>query len=230
MKRFITTCCLAVAFVGTAQATMIVDTGVDWPWTGGGGFDRYNFYAGRFNTLEDYSINSIAAYFSSRIPGKVDVSLHYGNGNVPGEVIYTTTETLYEWDGPLKWNGPSGLDWKIAAGTYWVSFKPQADNLVGMGFSGNMGYGAIHPMDEYALGTPKYSWYDFGPNVYDGVNMAVQISATPITTPSQVSEPISSLLVGIGFMSVLLLQTRINKTQLSKKDTLNYFIEKIISV
>jgi hypothetical protein len=176
-------------------AIPIVDTGTP---TGGPtwqlGFNQY--FGGRFSVADGQSINSIEGYFESRpsssTVGVIDISIHADGGNIPGDTLFSVPLS-YTPGMPLDWYGIGGLNWAIIAGTYWVSFIPDA--VVGV-----MPGTAPNPLDEYAQGNPG-GWIDAGPDHFDDLALGFRIDATPTPMP----EPSIIMLLGMGLFGMIAL-------------------------
>lgn len=147
---------------------------------------------------QSYVINSIEAYFSnSSSTGSVDFAIHSDNGNVPGSILYTTSQTYGAQ--PLGWHGVTGLGWTLGPGTYWVSFKPDAN------INGSMPGTAPNPLDEYAQAGGDYGWQDQGANFFDYLDIGVRIDATTLIN---VPEPATTALLGLGLIGFAAVRRR----------------------
>lgn len=104
--------------------------------------DSGNWIAERFTVSASTQIDSIAAYLLSSDTSGADIGKTftialYGNSTVAGSSLpalnfglpsqgqlFQTTAT-YTADG---WNGVSGLNWTVTAGSYWVALEGGADS------------------------------------------------------------------------------------------------------
>jgi|GEM_PF-1050939 len=183
--------CACVFFTADITAAYVVDTGqpdesINWL------FNDEQYFGGEFSIDNNLIINSIEGYFSNNHAtigqdGVVTIGIHEDGGNIPGTVLYSVQINIGA-DAIPDWYGATGLNWALSAGTYWVSFIPDAD------IDGVMPGLASNPLDEYALGsilTP--GWQDRGPDSWDHLQLGVRIDAS---NAGVVFTPLGHLLVG----------------------------------
>ncbi len=124
MSKILLALMLAAGFMGQANAALIVDTGAVENGTGWTLVD-WQYFGGKFSINSAQTINAIDSYFNVTGSGSLNFSIHANGGNVPGSVLYTTSD-WYGAGSAMGWHGVSGLNWNLAAGDYWVSFRPDA--------------------------------------------------------------------------------------------------------
>lgn len=186
---FLLALCLAP---GTAQATLVVDTGTPSNAIGTGwAFNGSHSYAGRFSLLGGMTIDSIQGYFSTAT-GSAGISLFSNSedgdgGFVPGSTLYTASVATAA--GPLAWNGVSALNWHVLQGTYWIVFT----STYGTAGQTSMPGLAGNPLGGYAL-TQGGHWYDAAEL---GLAQGLRIDAT-----ADVPEPGSIALFGLGLIAI----------------------------
>ena len=92
--------------------------------------------------------------------------------------------------GVSDWNGASGLNWSVGAGTYWVAFE-------GQDFSGFAATKASSPLARYAFSDGSYLGYQAMSSNYA---FGVQIDAV-----ATVPEPASfgTLIAGLGLIGAV---------------------------
>jgi hypothetical protein len=187
MRKALTSLALVGAILPTcANAILIVDTGTPTDATSPY-FHSGQYFGGEFSIVDAYDVSSVEAYFDNGFgtAGDVEVSIHHDGGNVPGAEIYSTTISMPVTSTP-DWHGAFGLDWSLAAGTYWVSFIPDGQ------VSGVMPGSAPNPLDEYAVGM-NGGWLDYGADAFADLGIGFRIDAT-----TGVPEPSTLALMAIG--------------------------------
>ena len=184
---------LAIAMPGTASAMTLIDTG---PGPGAGmmtlplcfagdtcaGVDGSQWLAGRFDLANPSVITDVRGWLTwnpiagSTAPGEtLLVNIHSTFDNRPGNILFSAeyfmTEVVFDW------YGPSGLDWSLDAGTYWVSFGTSG---APPNFSMTMSTPVANPLDAYAFSfLGPNGWSPSGPTTSFGV----QIEGSQVPLP-----------------------------------------------
>lgn len=172
---------LAMLCVGTlavsVQADTIVDTGtpdnsIGW-W-----FSNSQHFGAEFSVTDATVITSIEGYFSNSngAAGNVTFSLHADGGYIPGGVLYSSVLGMSSSD-PLAWYGVSGLNWNIAAGTYWVSFMPDGN------IDGTMPDAAPNPLAQYGQSNGSNNWQGNFPGSWSHLHLGVRINGDTSSVP-----------------------------------------------
>jgi len=161
MKRAFLAAALAIgAWIGTAHAATVVDTGEP---PGGLGFAgtslaTYQFLAGRFTTTEAFKITELSAFVGnysccSSIPITQEMTLSIASG--PADPLGATFTRLVSAEtslsmgsGTVDWATATVADYLLAPGMYWIiaSVEPGQDS-----FGLAMPRGAPNPLDAFAF-------------------------------------------------------------------------------
>lgn len=187
--------CLGFFAVNT-HADPIVDTGTPdnsiW-W----GFSNSQYFGAEFSVAEDTVITSVEGYFSNAggSAGDVAFALHSDNGYNPGAVLYSSNLTMTGSD-PLAWYGQFGLNWSVAAGTYWVSFMPDG-NIIG-----TMPDAAPNPLAQYAQANGNYNWQANYPGAWDHLHLGVRINGEAHSVPEHGSIALIWAFVGACMVGI----------------------------
>lgn len=174
-------------FSATAFAAFIINTGInessdanDWALNSG------QWLAAEFDVSQPYTINEIEGVLSTNPGGQtIKIVLYSDGGDVPGSVLFSqATDLVPSTEFPLhpNWQGISGLQWTVDAGSYWVAFEHVAGFLSVM----------PGPTPNQLLNEAFYngSWVgndDFG--------IGVRIMAEPVPVPGALILFASALLV-----------------------------------
>jgi hypothetical protein len=182
--------CLTLSLASPSAANTIVDTGTPSGatlWT----FAPWQYLAGEFTVADAFVLQTIEGYFDNRysaFPGTVDIAIHDDGGDIPGAILFVATTPVVGAGAPLDWYGVSGLNWELAAGTYWASFKPSSGFI-----NGTMPGFAPHPLSNYAnsLVENNHEWQgDDTP----GIGLRINYQAVPDSTPTL------SLFMGVALL------------------------------
>ena len=151
----------AAFMLGTASASLIVDTGAPPPatfqislYSQGIAFQHLGM---TFNVGTDSSITSVEGWIGVGAPGDLLIELH--DGATPnGAVLFSSQVALAA--GASTWLGVTGLDWDVAAGDYTVTLTAQP------GFDGGMDPNPPNPAGtEWFMGALSGGWLDTGFNL-----------------------------------------------------------------
>jgi hypothetical protein len=175
--------------------------------------DSDQWLAGRFSLYESFRITSVEGYLSSASDGGTfSVALYADGGVVPGGLLFLTgasaPSVAFDTAGNAipGWFGPSGLDWVLLPGDYWVAFEVRVVDT----FSGFMANPAPNPFAFEAIGsgvggTGVGGYAPESASAGGGVvDIGVRISAIPVPVPA----PNSLLLLTMGAVLLLMLYAR----------------------
>ena len=198
MKKFIAALALTLPLLN-AHAAYIVDTGAAGSgpyWV----FDESQYFAAEFTTTQAYRIKSLESVFSSFGAGNVTFGISTDAGTYPGTSLFSKT-VAFATDNDVNWGGAYDLDYRLEAGTYWITFVPDA------AFRGAMPGVATTPLDRYAQG--NYSnWYTGGATDYAFLKLAVRIDGEVAAPDSEVPEPATAALAGIAALGLIVSRKR----------------------
>jgi len=164
---------LAMTLAQQAKAGMIVDTGAPDNTGFLVSLASGSWMAAEFTTTQSWQVDSFKAYITGANNGDTfHVSIYDNNKNLPDfNSQLLTQQTAFIRDG---WNGLTGLNYTLGAGTYWVAFEVSgSDNLQGI-----LPVKVANPLAHLAS-------YDgistnYSPVTGSAYNFGVQISAVPV--------------------------------------------------
>ena len=135
------TAILAITLSQHAQADLIVDTGAPISTAGGWVLDGANFYAVQFTLAQTQEITGIEAYITdsgdvTQDQNTFTVAVYDSNSsyhNLPSSLEFSQQATFNDNSNGGGWNGLSGIDQTLNAGTYWAAFEVGAsDSFAGV--------------------------------------------------------------------------------------------------
>jgi len=106
-----------VAWSPSSQATLIIDTGAPTSSL----FNGTDYRAGQITLESPYVITGVAQLLVVTTGGTVTFTISADTGGLPGAELFSTVANLSA--GEEGWVGPSGLNWGISPGTYWVTIE-----------------------------------------------------------------------------------------------------------
>jgi hypothetical protein len=182
-SRLIFTACVLAAAVapGIACAAFVLDTGTPTNLTMPAVLDGSDYYAAEFSISTAENITSVQAYVTAGLdqPGDTFTMALYGSDlltNRFSSQIYAAQAT-YQSDG---FNGLSGLNWSVAAGTYWVALEVgAADSAIGLALPTPTSGGTAPALGFAYNGGSGYS-------DVSAIPFGVQVSATPVPLPAAI--------------------------------------------
>jgi len=195
--------CLILLAAGFAQAETIVDTGPGPLNSSGSALAPVQRLAGQFTLNQPSTITDIDGWISPRVLNTTFTVAIYGHtGTLPDSTQYFSQQynvgkegtCSSEWCQPT-WHGPSGLNFSLDAGTYWVAFEVRADDT----FNGAMPYSAelpLYPLAAYAFDAADY------PDGSGWRRLTHPVGVRILGAPTSVPEPTTMLLLGFGLAGV----------------------------
>ena len=179
----------------TAASVLLIDTGPGQAAVGFGlsgtstGFPNYQFLAGKFTLSADANLDSVegwmkifGAFGTGASNGVMNVHIRADNSGLPGNSLYTKAYTVAVAD--FGWYVFSSFTTSLAAGTYWLSFEPEA----GSGIVASMPNGVANPLSGYAFQAPFLgtAWStNFGSTV---PTMGFRVSGSLVTPQSMIGD------------------------------------------
>ena len=125
----------------------IIDTGIPESHYGLA-LRQSQWLAGEFYIEKESIITEIDGWLVNvgSLSNSITVAVYTDGGGVPADKLYSQ---VYGDVGPMgttAWFGPSGLNWHLNSGYYWVAFEVHDDK-----FDGGMPGRAPHPLISYAI-------------------------------------------------------------------------------
>jgi hypothetical protein len=166
---------LAMILAHQAKADVIVNTGAPDNTGNPISLASGNWMAAEFTTSQSWQLSSIESYITGASTGMTfHVSIYDNNtvNNLPDFASQLfTQQTAFNSDG---WNGLTGLNYTLAAGSYWVAFEVSGNDSL----DGLLPVTVANPLAHLAS-------YDgisnnFSPVSGSAYNFGVQISAVPV--------------------------------------------------
>jgi hypothetical protein len=180
-----------------ALAGTLVDTGAptfnDYVFgvENSGGFETR--LAGKFSLESQSTITGVEAYLDVYNSGAFGFQIVSAAGGAPdsGAVLFEAAPILES--NPIGgWAGPSGLNWSLAAGDYWLVLRPVADSIA----FAQLQLSTPNPLATYgAWNSEDQTWFTFSPNPQSPSDFGVRIFGTAAVVP----EPTSWSLLITGF-------------------------------
>jgi hypothetical protein len=112
---------LCISF--SAQAKLIVDTGQPPTPPNPAGISLFagQGFAGQFTISEEYVATSVKGWIGGNA-GSLAIAILTDNNGTPGDPKFSQNFNTSTAD--AAWQGPTGLNWVLPAGTYWAAFLP----------------------------------------------------------------------------------------------------------
>lgn len=140
-----------------AQAIYLVDTGEPPNTLGGWDLSWQQSLAAKFTVNQDFTITAIAGwmYPEFALGGTVTAVIYEDDdgGNIPdtSSELFSQSFAVNSWG--LDWRGPTGLNWNLSTGAYWIAFEIRGEDT----FNGGMRHQPPNPLVDEAYGIP-YSY------------------------------------------------------------------------
>lgn len=193
--------CLALS-IGSANATLIVDTGEPGPLgsayalQGGNGWHQY--LAGKFTVADSYKIASVSTHLQHFTPywtggGTFNFKLYADNGGLSGNALYASAELTVPDNAAGAWYTANDLGWNIGAGSYWMAIEAEQSWI------SVLATGAATSMEDVSVKNPYLGqWTKNGP----GLSPSMRIDADAATVPEPATLGLSALaLAGVAAIS-----------------------------
>ncbi len=194
---------LPVSAFAIPITTWIVDTGPGFNGGGGGaslyddrpGLNRgYQSLAGRFTLTEDVVITTVQGWMNWAYGGRARFSIFTDFQGLPGANRFTQALELPATGlNDADWRGPTGLNWAVTQGDYWLVFEDVPRNLG----SGAMPGGAHMPLLAYAS-SPGASGVSGAWQRADPLALGVRIGIESVPVPATTA----LLLAGLGLLAM----------------------------
>lgn len=202
--------CLVVlgflGFVNSASAAYLVDTGQPPIPTGSSGWSYHgnliseSWLAAEIVLPQNSIINGIETYMVNLYPGVATIALYSGGASFPdlsNELFSVDFSTAALPMNAYGWYGPSGLEWELQAGTYWVAFEARKRD----GFYSAIPWGAPTPVEKYAAYNPSIPGYVAS----NSLNIGLRVTGvSPVPEP----EIGAMYFLGIAVMGLLVRRRR----------------------
>lgn len=182
-----------------AFSDVLVDTGPGGTSTigspslfGDNGSGDFQFLAGEFTLTQAATITAVSGWMVSGFTGDFVIKLYADGGSAPGTEIAAQFFDDQFVEFAAHWENFGGLNWDVAAGTYWVAFEPQPGN-----FNGAMPKGAANPLSGYAFfagGNSNY--FSLGSS---SLGFMIEGTLAPVPEP----ETWAMLLAGLGLVGAM---------------------------
>lgn len=178
-----------------ADPIKIVDTGPGPSTLPGFSLGGLQWVAVEFAITRPAVITAAQGWMVVSSGGSLDLSLYRGGGDVPGSLLFRSTEFLNS--GNADWRGLSTLAWPVVPGTYWIGFEAPGPGQM----SGALPFPSERPLQNGAVVDREVEGSSY--QEADAVaQMGLRIFAET-TTPAPVPEPASILLLGTGVAGLL---------------------------
>ena len=189
MRRMTVALIMAASFtVATpAFASTIVDTGFPQTWSSAYilGGTTSQWLAAEFDVSQSWVVTDVQGWIFPVASGDVRFRLYADGGDVPGLALFEQSLTISRTG--AAWYGPSGLNWLIAPGSYWLAFETPV-----AGFEGHMRSPSPSPLVNEAGGNNgNYAGVD-------QLNLGVRVFGN--ASVAAVPEPATLLLFGTGVL------------------------------
>jgi hypothetical protein len=190
----------ALAVLPTAQAATLINTGEPNLSLASLSIDSVDWAADAVNFSTAVSIDSIKTYLVDDTPGETyTIALYKNLAGLPdtdSDALYTGQATF---SGSNGWQGLTGLNWQLDAGSYWIGIESRATDTMTYGSlpvpvasgSGVIG-AAFTPSIAGDYQASSAAQYAFG----------LQITGTTPAVPEPSS--IALLLMGLGLVTWML--------------------------
>ena len=181
----------AVALGAEAGAATLVDTGPGQSPSGlildgdpGVGDWTQSWHAAQFDLDVDATITALHVWMSAFGPaggGDLTMRIYNAGATLPGVAPALFSVTGYIANGAADWRGFEGLDWDLAAGSYWLSLEPAANSQL----QGALWMQPASPLNHYAMNIRGYwEWDPQGREGPDQWGVRVQGVAAAVPEPS----------------------------------------------
>jgi hypothetical protein len=173
---------VALSFTSdSAQADVIVDTGSTGPLTNSSAALYQNqWLAAEFTLPAGATISDIRGWIYSGFDGQyygsggdLTVAIYTSSNSLPGNVVDATIVNV-PTNAPLGWIGPTGLNWSLPPGKYWVAFEVQ----VSSSFVGYMPVSSSSSIPTDYIGNPFLPDSKWSGPVSSNQDIGVQIYGT----------------------------------------------------